>query len=128
MVLADISSINFIPTTGPLDSIFHQTWLSINILGVPGGSGYKVTLIGLLILLIIAFAVNGIAERLTTKKIGGLFSAVIVTVIGSWIISQYARLPFDFLIEGVAIVTALLGALIIGVFYTLIRSAMKGGK
>ena len=37
-------------------------------------------------------------------------------------------LPFDVLIEGVPIVAALLGSIVIAVFYNLIRAQLKGGK
>jgi len=124
MLLA-YQSINFIPNNGVLDQIFHQTWLSISVLGFPAG-GYKITLIGLLIVLVIAIAANGITERLTSRKVGGLFAAVIVTLIGSWLFSAYVNLPFDFVLEGVRIVAALLGAVVIAVFYTLLRG--QGGK
>jgi uncharacterized membrane protein YeaQ/YmgE (transglycosylase-associated protein family) len=126
MLLA-FQNINFIPNSGVLDQIFHQTWLAVSILGFPAG-GYKITLIGLIIVLIIAIAANGITERLTSKKVGGLFAAVIVTLIGSWLFSAYVKLPFDFAVEGVRIVAALLGAVVIAVFYTLLRGQVSGKK
>jgi uncharacterized membrane protein YeaQ/YmgE (transglycosylase-associated protein family) len=125
MLLADVQNLNFIPNSGILDTIFHQTWLEVSILGFPAG-GYRITLIGLIIVLIIAIAANGITERLTSKKVGGLFAAVIVTLIGSWLFSAYVKLPFDFALENVRIIAALLGAVVIAVFYTLIRG--QGGK
>ncbi len=126
MLLA-IQDMNFIPKSGILDQIFHQTWLAISVFGFPPG-GYKITLIGLIIVLIIAIAANGITERLTSKKVGGLFAAVIVTIFGSWLFSAYVFLPFDFAIEGVRIVAALLGAIVVAVFYTLIKGQVAGGK
>ena len=126
MLLA-IQSINFIPNSGILDQIFHQSWLQISVLGFPAG-GYKITLIGLIIILIIALAANAITERLTSKKVGGLFAAVIVTLIGAWLFSAYVLLPFDFILEGVRVVAALLGAVVIAVFWTLIRGQAGGGK
>lgn len=125
MLLADVQNLNFIPNSGILDTIFHQTWLEVSIFGFPPG-GYRITLIGLIIVLIIAIAANGITERLTSKKVGGLFAAVIVTLIGSWLFSAYVKLPFDFSLEGVRIIAALLGAVVIAVFYTLLRG--QGGK
>lgn len=129
LVLADlIKPINFIPNDGFLDTVFHQTWLAISILGQPQPA-YKVTLIGLIIFAIIATAVNFVTERLTDKKVGKLFAAVVVTVIGSLLFQTYVRLPnIDFQIEGVYIISALLGAIIVGVFYVLIRGkvAKKG--
>ncbi len=128
MVLAAVSNFNFIPNSGPLDTIFHQTWLAVNVLGQPGGSGYRITLIGLLIVLVIAVAVNGITERLTSKKVGGIFAGVVLTIIGSYLFAAYVKLPFDFALENVRIIAALLGAIVVGVFYNLIRAQFKGGK
>ena len=129
LVLADIiKPINFIPNDGILDTIFHQSWLAISLLGQPQPA-YKVTLIGLIIFAIIATAVNFVTERLTDKKVGKLSAAVVVTVIGSLLFQTYVRLPnIDFQIEGVYIVSALLGAIIVGVFYVLIKGkvAKKG--
>ena len=53
MTLAAIPSINFIPRSGVWDSLFHQTWISISIFGNPSG-GYKITLIGLIIIVLLA--------------------------------------------------------------------------
>lgn len=126
MVLA-IQNVNFIPNTGILDQIFHQTWLSVSVLGVPKG-GYRISLIGLLIVLVIAVAANAICERLTSRKVGGLFAAILVTLIGSWLFSVYVLLPFDFALEGVRVVAALLGAIVLAVFFTLIRGQATGKK
>lgn len=127
MILAAIPSINLIPNSGPIDQIFHQTWLEVSVLGAPAG-GYRITLIGLLIIVVIALAANAITERLTSSKAGGLLVATIITIIGSILAATYVKLPFDFAIEGVRIIAALLGAVIIAVFYTLIRSQFKGKK
>lgn len=124
MTLATIPSYNFIPDSGILDQIFHKTWLAVSILGIPP-SGYRVTLIGLLIILVIAIAANGVTERLTSKKVGGLFAGVIITLLGSWLFSVYVNLPFDFQLEGVRIIAALLGAIVIAVFYTLIKGQVS---
>ena len=122
MVLAGIPSYDFPIQPGSLfDLIFHQTRLTVEVLGQPP-NGYSITLIGLLILLIIAIAANGVTERLTSKKVGGLFTGVLLTIIGSYIFSAYVLLPFDFILEGVRIIAALLGAIVIAVFYTLIRA------
>ena len=126
MVLA-IQNINFIPSTGILDQIFHQSWLTISILGFPKG-GYKITLIGLILILIIAVAANAITEKLTSRKVGGLLAAVIVTLIGSALFQAYVLLPFDFSLENIRIVAALLGAIVIAVFYTLIKGSVSGKK
>lgn len=126
MVLA-IQNINFIPNTGILDQIFHQSWLTVSILGFPKG-GYRITLIGLIIILIIALAANAVTEKLTSRKVGGLFAATLITIIGSAIFQAYVLLPFDFALEGVRIIAALLGAIVIAVFYTLIKGAAGGKK
>ncbi len=126
MVLA-IQNVNFIPNNGILDQIFHQTWLSVSVLGVPRG-GYRISLIGLLIVLVIAVAANAICERLTSRKVGGLFAAILITLIGSWLFSVYVLLPFDFALEGVRVIAALLGAIVLAVFITLIRGQASGKK
>ncbi|HLJ79834.1 MAG TPA: hypothetical protein VKT52_00015 [Ktedonobacterales bacterium] len=126
MVLA-IQNINFIPSSGILDQIFHQSWVTISILGFPKG-GYKITLIGLIIVLVIALAANAITEKLTSRKVGGLFAAVVITLIGSAIFQAYVLLPFDFSLESIRIIAALLGAVVIAVFYTLIKGSVSGKK
>ena len=126
MALA-FQNLNFIPNSGVLDQIFHQSWLTVSILGFPKG-GYRVTLIGLIIILIIALAANAITERLTSRKAGGLFTATIITLIGSALFQAYVLLPFDFALEGIRIIAALLGAVVIAVFYTLLRGQGSGGK
>jgi uncharacterized membrane protein YeaQ/YmgE (transglycosylase-associated protein family) len=123
MLLA-VQNINFIPNSGILDDIFHKSWLAVSIAGFPAG-GYKVTLIGLIIIMIIAIAANGITERLTGKKVGGMLAAVLVTILGSWLFQAYVKLPFDFSIEDVRIIAALLGAVVIAVFWTLLRGQGK---
>ncbi|MGH2517059.1 MAG: hypothetical protein ACRDHP_15525 [Ktedonobacterales bacterium] len=126
MVLA-VQNINFIPNSGILDQIFHQTVLTLKILGFPA-KGYTITLIGLIIILVIALAANAITERLTSRKVGGLFAAVIITLIGSAIFQAYVLLPFDFSLEGIRIIAALLGAVVIAVFVTLLRGSVSGKK
>lgn len=127
MVLAGIPDLHFIPNSGFLDQLFHQTSVTIQILGL-FHPPFFINLIQLIIILIIAIAVNAIAERLTSKKIGGLGAAVVVTLIGSYITAQFVKLPFDFAVEGVRIIAALLGAVVIGVFYTLIRAQFSSGS
>jgi hypothetical protein len=127
MVLANVVTVNFLPDSGPLDTIFHQTWLAINVLGFPGGNGYKLTLIGLIIVLIIASAATGVAERLAGAKPGGMLLSVLITIFGAWLFSAYVLLPFDILMEGVRVVAALLGAIVVSVFYVLLRKQMGGG-
>ncbi len=119
VLLAAIPNLTFIPTSGPLDVVFHQSWLAFSVLGMPAG-GYKLNFIDLIILLIIAITANGITERLAGRKAGGLLLATLITVLGSALVQAYVTLPFDFALEGVRIVAALLGAVVIAVFYVLL--------
>jgi uncharacterized membrane protein YeaQ/YmgE (transglycosylase-associated protein family) len=119
VLLAAIPNLTFIPTSGPLDTIFHQSWLAFSVLGMPAG-GYKLNFIDLIILLIIALAANAITEQLAGRKAGGLLLATLITVLGTSLVQAYVSLPFDFALEGIRIVAALLGAVIIAVFYVLI--------
>ncbi len=125
-VLASAPSYNPIPTSGILNTIFHQTDLRIQVLGWPA-NGYYINLIQLIILIILAVVVNFVIELLTKKKPGGLVTGVVLTVIGAYIVETFARIPFDFAFEGVLIIASLLGAIIVGVFYTLIRAQFAGG-
>ncbi|HEV8191583.1 MAG TPA: hypothetical protein VGP82_08870, partial [Ktedonobacterales bacterium] len=88
----------------------------------------RITLIGLIIITLLALLVNAITERLTSAKPGGLLAAIIITILGSILAATYVKLPFDFTIEGVRIIAALLGAVVIAVFYTLIRNQFKSKK
>ena len=57
-------------------------------------------------------------------KIGNLFAGMVVTILGALLVLMFVRLPapLDFAIEDVAVVAALIGAIIVGVFYALIRA------
>src|SRR5215475_3639951 len=122
VLLETVRNFNFIPSDGGiLDTIFHKTNFAINIFGKPGGAGYKLTLIGLLIILVIAITANAVTERLTSKKIGNLFGATLVTILGSILVLTFVNLPFDFALEGVRIIAALLGAIVVAVFVVLVR-------
>lgn len=123
-VVAAVPSYDPIPHTGLLNSIFYLTNLRVQVLGWPA-NGYSINLIQLLILLMLAVVVNAVTERLTKKKPGGLATGVILTVIGAYLVETYVNLPFDFSFEGVLIVASLIGAIIVGVFYTLIRGAFS---
>jgi len=120
IVLAAVPSYDPIPHTGILNTIFYQTDLTIQVLDWPA-NGYHINLIQLIILIVLALVVIFVTERLTSKKPGSLVTGVILTVIGAYLVETYARIPFDFKFEGVLIVSSLLGAIIVGVFYTLIR-------
>jgi uncharacterized membrane protein YeaQ/YmgE (transglycosylase-associated protein family) len=126
MILAAIPSVDFIPRSGVWNTLFHETWISISIFDTPSG-GYKITLIGLVIIVLIALLAAAITERLTTKKPGGLGVVVLITILGSLLAAAILRLPWDFILEGVHIVAALVGAVLIAVFYTLIRSSASSG-
>ncbi len=125
-VLAGVSNYNFIPTDGGfLDKLFHQTWLAISVFGNPA-NGYKLTLIGLIIIAALAVIANFVTEQLTGRKVGSQVAAIVVTIIGSLLFQTYVLLPFDFALEGVRIIAALLGAIVIAVFWVLIAGKVKG--
>jgi hypothetical protein len=127
MVLSTVYHIDIIPTSGIFDLIFHQTWIAISILGFPA-NGYKLTLIALIILVILALAAAAVIERLTGAKPGQLLLTFLITLLGAYLFQVYVALPFDIIIEGVALVAAFLGAVVIGTFYVLIRNSVRGGK
>ena len=64
---------------------------------------------------------NVIIERLTGRKTGGLPRAVGFTLVGAFLVSAFVELPFEIEIEGVRVITTLIGALIVGVFYNLVK-------
>jgi uncharacterized membrane protein YeaQ/YmgE (transglycosylase-associated protein family) len=137
MALADVVRFNFIPNSGFFDTVFHKTWIAINLFGLPsnctpkdsiGCGGYALTLIGLIIIVIIATAAAAITQRLTGAKPGGLLAAVLITLFGAWLFSAYVLLPFDIIMEGVRLIAAFLGAVVVAVFYVLIRKQFQGGK
>jgi uncharacterized membrane protein YeaQ/YmgE (transglycosylase-associated protein family) len=76
----------------------------------------------LIILVIIALGANAITERLTGRKAGGLLLATLITVLGAALVQAYVLLGFDFALEGVRVIAALLGAVVIAVFYNLLRA------
>jgi uncharacterized membrane protein YeaQ/YmgE (transglycosylase-associated protein family) len=116
-----VKSYDPIPHKGILGQIFYLTNAQLHIFGWPAG-GYSINLIQLIILLIIAVVVVYVTERLTRSKIGGLAAGVIVTLLGAFLLeSLTTRIP-DFIFEGVRVLTSLIGAIIVGVFYVLIRA------
>jgi hypothetical protein len=125
-VLLAIPDFTFIQPGTALYTMVEKTFVTFQIAGFPA-TPYTLTLIGLMILFILAIAVNGITERLAGAKVGNVTMALIVTILGSAIASAYVLLPIDFEIEGVRIIAALLGGLVISVFYTLLRAAAKSG-
>jgi len=114
---------------GILKTIFVDTWVSLSLFGQPA-SGFKLTLIDLIIIALLAFAVTAMTEWLTGQKLGNLLAGMVVTIIGALLVLMFVRLPapLDFAIEDVAIFAALIGALIVGVFYALMRARTSGGK
>jgi uncharacterized membrane protein YeaQ/YmgE (transglycosylase-associated protein family) len=120
-VLLAIPNYTFIPKGGFMDTLMHKSFIEFAIAGFPNPP-FLLTLIGLIILTIIAIAVNGITEKLTGKKVGGVMAAIIFTVIGSALAVAFVKLPFDFELEGVRIIAALIGATVISVFYSLFRA------
>jgi uncharacterized MnhB-related membrane protein len=114
---------------GILKTIFVDTWISLSLFGQPAG-GFKLTLIDLIILALIALAVNAIAQWLTKQKIGNLWAGMVVTILGTFIMLAFVRLPapLDFAIEDVAIIATLIGSIISGVFYVLIRARTSKQK
>jgi hypothetical protein len=123
-------NINIIPNSGILDLIFHQTWIALKILGWPQGTPITLNLIQLIIFVILALAALAITQRLTGSKPGGLVAGLIITVFGAWLITHFVFLPngLGLSIEGVPIIAALLGAVVVAVFYVLIRKQFGGGK
>src|SRR5215467_11186818 len=105
---------------GILKTIFIDTWISLSLFGQPAG-GFKLTLLDLVIVGVLAFAVTAITEWLTGRKIGNLFAGMLVTILGALLVLMFVHLPapLDFAIEDIA---ALIGAVIVGVFYALIRA------
>src|SRR5262245_47828459 len=118
------TSFSILPSSGPLDLVFHQTWIALSVFGEPNG-GYALTLGGLLIVAFLAFVVNVFIERLTHRNTGGLARAVAFTLVGAFLVSAYVALPFEVEVEGVRIVTTLVGALIVGVFYNLLKGQSR---
>ncbi len=116
-----MKSFDPIPHSGVLGQIFYQTNARLHLFGRPA-QGYSINLIQFIILLVLAIIVVYVTERLTNNKIGGLAAGVIVTLIGAFLIQSVTTSLPDFLFEGVRVVSSLIGALIIGVFYVLIRA------
>jgi uncharacterized membrane-anchored protein YitT (DUF2179 family) len=108
---------------GILKTIFIDTWVSLSLFGQPAG-GFRLTLLDLIIVALLAFAVTAITEWLTGQKLGKLFTGMVVTIVGSLLVLMFVHLPapLDFAVEDIAIVAALIGAIIVGVFYVLLRA------
>lgn len=114
---------------GILKTIFVDSWLAVSVFGQPAG-GLRLTLIDLLLLEAIAMVVLFLAEQLTGKKAGGLFAGTLITLLGVWLMLAFVRLPapWSFSIEDVPVLEALLGAIIVAVFYVLLRARSSGSQ
>ncbi len=124
------STINLIPSSGFWDTIFHQTWIAVNFFGLLGANGFKINLIGLIIVAIVGLAATGVTERLAGEKPGkNLVTPILLTILGAYIFSALlsGRIPFEIILEGIPLIAALLGAIVFGVFYVLIRKQAGGG-
>jgi hypothetical protein len=122
-----VKPITFFPGNATFDTIFRQTKLTVEVFGWPKG-GYSINLIQLIILLVLALVVVFVTERLTKGKVGGLAIGVILTIIGAYIIQAVTVGIPDILVENIRIISSLVGAIIIGVFYILIRARFSSGK
>jgi uncharacterized membrane protein YeaQ/YmgE (transglycosylase-associated protein family) len=122
-----MKSFDPIPHTGIFNQIFYLTQATLHIFGWPK-QGYSINLIQLIVLMIIAVVVVYVTERLTKNKIGGLLAGVIVTLIGAFLIESMTTNIPDFLFEGVRVLSSLIGAIIVGVFYVLIRAQFAKEK
>lgn len=118
------------PKQGILDTIFNQTWFRVQIVGWPQ-NGYTITLGQFLIMLVLALIVIGVSNWLLKGKgkISNIVVGVIITLIGAYLIQGLTTsLPTVLLIGGVRIVYVLVGSIIIGVFYELIRGRFSKAK
>ena len=128
MVLANTTTIPIFPTSGFFHQLFHQTYIQVNILGLLG-DGYRITLGGLIVILLIALAAGGVAEALAGEKLGkSIAPAMLITLIGAYIFTAYVKLPTEVIIEDIHIVAALLGAIVFGVFWVLLRRSRAPKK
>lgn len=122
-----MKSFDPIPHTGILNQIFYLTDARVQIFGWPA-QGYSINLIQFIIVLVLAIVVVFVTEQLTRNKVGGLAAGVIITLIGAYIIQAVTTSLPDFVFEGVRVVSSLIGAIIISVFYTLIRARFSKQK
>jgi hypothetical protein len=116
-----------IPHSGVFNQIFYLTNAHVRLFGWPA-QGYSINLIQFIVLLLLAVVVVYVTELLTRNKVGGLAAGVIVTLLGAFLIQSVTTSVPDFLFEGVRILSSLIGALIFGVFYVLIRAQFAGAS
>ena len=53
---------------------------------------------------------------------------MLITLLGAYIFTAYVNLPTEIIIEGVHVIAALLGAIVFGVFWVLLRRARAPKK
>ncbi len=128
MILAT-TNINIIPDSGIWHTIFYQTWMTLNIFGLFGANGFTFNLAGLIIIVVVGLAAAGITERLAGEKPGkNLLSVVLLTLLGAYIFAAFVKLPFELRLDNVPLVAALLGAIVFGVFFVLIRKTVAPNR
>ena len=87
---------------------------------------YRLTFIGLIIIGAAGVAVNVLHRNgLPRKRWVGYSRQSSSPSLALYSTAAYVQLPFDFAIEGVRIIAALLGALIIAVFLVLLRGVSR---
>lgn len=121
------AAFNIFPSGSPWDQIFRETFIRVNIFGLLGPDGFQINLAGLIIVFIVGLAATAITERLVgDKPVKSPAGAVIFTLIGAYVFARFVNLPFETSIEGLPVYAALLGAIVFGVFYVLIRKQTSG--
>jgi uncharacterized membrane protein YeaQ/YmgE (transglycosylase-associated protein family) len=126
-----VTNVTIVPNSGIWNQIFHQSWINVNLFGLLGSGGYTINLIGLIIVAIVGLAATGVTERLAgAKPGGGLLMPILLTILGAYIFSALlsGRIPFEVVLEGIPLFAALLGAIVFGVFYVLIRKQGSAKK
>ncbi|MBS2028310.1 MAG: GlsB/YeaQ/YmgE family stress response membrane protein [Deltaproteobacteria bacterium] len=81
-------------------------------------------MLGFIVLLIVAFIVGALGERIGGVKIpGGVFGSIVVGFVGAWI--GGALLHFGPIVGGIQIIPAIIGAI---VFVLLLRLIFMGTR
>jgi len=124
-----VNNFNIIPSGSPWDQIFRETWINLNIFGLFGADGFRINLAGLIIILIVGLAATAITERLVGEKPGkNLLATVLLTLFGAYVFAGAVHLPFETKVENVPLIAALLGAIVFGVFYVLLKKQVAPSK
>jgi len=122
------TSIHIIPDGGVWDQIFRQTWVNINVLGLFGTNGFRINLAGLIIVLFVSIVATNVTERLAGEKPGrNVLAGLLLAIFGAYVFANFVKLPFDTYIEDFPIIAGLIGAIVFGVFFVLIKKQMNGG-